>query len=97
VFSPEPFEQADGLRVEEADHPVHADHELRRTKRPTFLQQQVVNILQAQTGHLAEDVHGVQNFLQVDHADFKRLLLLLHHLAQGIGCRPVAAACVEID
>jgi hypothetical protein len=83
--------------VEEADHPVHADHELRRTKRPTLLQQQVVDILQAQAGHLAEDVHGVQNFLQVDHADFKRLLLLLHHLAQGIGCRPVAAACVEID
>ena len=54
-------------------------------------------ILQAQARHLAEDIHRVQHFLQVDHADLKRPPLLFDHLAQGVRGRPVAAARVEID
>ena len=76
---------------------MHAHHQLRRTERPSLLQHQIIDVLQTQARHLAEDVHGIQHFLQVDHADLEWPPLLFHHLAQRVGRRPVPAARVEID
>ena len=84
--------------MEQADHPVHADHQLRRAQRPALLEQQVVNVLQAQAGELAEDVHGVQHFLQVDQADFERPSSAAPSPGlQRIGRGAMAAAGVEVE
>jgi len=85
ALTPESLQQAHRLAMKRADHRVHAYHQLRRSQRPTFLQHQVVNILQAQPRHLAEYVHRIQYFLQVDQPDFPPAPLLFHHLAQRIG------------
>ena len=76
---------------------MHAHHQLWRTQRPSLSQHQIVDVLQTEAGHLAEDVHGIQHFLQVDHADLEWPPLLFHYLAQRVGRRPVPAAGVEID
>ena|SRR5690242_19816792 len=81
----------------DADDEVHRGGELRRSQRPAFFQEQVVDVLQAESGVLAEDIERVEHFLKVDQTDVPRALLLLDDRLQRIGGGAMAAAGVEKD
>ena len=59
---------------------MHSAEHLRGAERPSLLQEQIINILHPKAGQLAEYVHGIQEFLQVDQPDLERQTLPLHNL-----------------
>ena len=76
---------------------MHAHHQLRRAERPTFLQHQVVDVLQADPGELAEDIDFIQHFLQVDQADSNGRACCSIDLLKRVGGGAMPAARVEVD
>ncbi len=74
---------------------MHPRQNLRRTQRPTSLQQQVIYILHAKAGELAADIQLVERLLQIDRFDLKRPPLALHGGPQRIGRRAMPAPRVE--
>ena len=79
ALRPEFLEQPDLPAMVQADQPMHEHRQLRRSQRPAFLQQQVVNVLHPNAGVLAEDVQRVQNLLEIDQPDLPRPLLFFNN------------------
>ena len=53
--------------MQSPNHAVHALHEHRGAQSPAAPQHQIVEVLQANTGYFAEDVHLVEQFLEIHH------------------------------
>ena len=81
----------------QTNQPVHRDGQLRRAERPAFFQQQVVDVLQADAGVLAENVERIEHFLQIHQPDFPRAPLLLNNRLERVSGRAMAAAGFEED
>src|ERR1019366_3200356 len=64
---------------------------------PAAPQHQIVEILEPDAGGLAEDIHLIQQFLQIHHLHFPRTRLAADHFAQCIGGAAMAAAGIEKD
>ncbi len=94
---PEFLEQPHLAAVIEAYQAVHQHGGLRRTEGPAFLQHHVVDVLHPDASVLAENIEGVENFLEIYQADFPLPSLLLDDGLQGVGSRPVPAASVKED
>ena len=66
-------------------------------ERPSVLQHVVVDVLYAQARGPANDIDGIEQFLEVNQFGIPRKLLLLDDLLEGGGRGAVAAAGVEVD
>ena len=83
--------------MEKPDHQVHTGCELRGTERPSFFEDQIVNILQPDAGDFPEHIDGIEHLLQIYEPNFDGTILRLHHAAERVGGRPVPASRVEKD
>jgi hypothetical protein len=81
----------------DADDLVHRPSELRGAEGPSFFQQEVVNVFQADGSELSEDIQRIQKFLEIDKADFPRPFLALDDCFECVGSGAMAAASVEED
>jgi hypothetical protein len=97
ALTPQLLQHPHLLAVKQANHQVHAGSELRRTEGPAFLEHQIVKVLHAQAGELAENVDRIQEFLQIDQPDIEEAALSFDDALQRIGGRAMAAAGVEED
>ena len=79
----------------QTDNPVHGPRELGGSHRPAFAQGGVVNILHPDAGQLAENVEGVEEFLQVHHFHLPFPALLGDHVLERVGGAAMAAARIE--
>src|SRR5580704_17902424 len=81
--------------MQHPDHAVHALHERRRADGPSAPQQLIVNILHAHTGELAENVHLVEQFLEIHHFHLPRALLMLDDFTQRVRGAAMPPAGIE--
>ena len=81
--------------MKQANDRVHRHQQFRRPQRPPAPQHQVINILKTQPRNLAEDIHLVQQFLEIHHPHVPRPLLAANHFAQRIGRAAMSSARIE--
>src|SRR5262249_6962821 len=63
--------------VIQANQSMHHHHHLPRSERPSFLEDEIVHILEPDAEKLAENVEAVENLLEIDQPDIPRIALLL--------------------
>ena len=87
----------------QSDHSMHEPEALGRAERPSLRQHQVVNIFQANSGDFPENIHGMQDFLQIHQSNFPRSFLrfssslLLDNRLERRRRGAMTASGVEID
>ena len=86
-----------GRSMVQPDYTLHELQTLRRTQRVAFGQHQVIDVLQANSGHLTKDIERMQYLLQIDKPYVPREFLLLDNRFQRRRGGPMPSAGVEID
>jgi hypothetical protein len=71
------FEHPDGRPVIEPDHELEDTHQLRAAERPAVAKHLVVEILNADSRVLLQDVQVIEDFLQIGKLNVPRALLSL--------------------
>ena len=94
-FPPMRFEHAHRCAMPQSNHELQHLHQLSAAQRPAAAQHPVVEVLDPYAGVFLEDIQRVEQFLQIDQANFPRTFLRLNGHLQGRGCRAMAAAGVE--
>ena len=81
----------------QANDPVHAGEQILRPERPSAGEHTVVDVLHPNAGDFAEDVEGLEYFLQVQQTNIPVASLLLNDTLQRVGGAAVAAPGVKED
>ena len=87
-------EQFHDRLVVEADGGFEDDEQLGRKARPTVAQDHVVGVLNAQAGGAADEVEGVEQFLNVEESDVPGMFLRGECGLESIGGAAMASAGV---
>src|SRR6266850_1062044 len=97
-LTPKDFQQTDQGLVKQADGCLQHAKEAGAAERPAILQQNVVLLLNANPGELAQQIQSVRQILKLDELDLPVALLFGNDRLQGYGGIAMApAAVVEND
>jgi hypothetical protein len=94
MLRPISAEQFHDRRMVETDGRLKNDQELGREARPAFAEDQVVGVLNAEAGGAANQVEGIEQFLNVEKSDVPGMFLAGESGFESVGGAPMSSASV---